>query len=247
MGGSHTDCAMTVVYDDRAVYVSTADTLVLADLHLDYALPATAETQSVVPSSLVPRYQRLLKRYDPAEVVIAGDIFETTHEPPTAAGEAFTTLCELAYEEGRKVVVTPGNHDRRGVDLLQWLPEPSTPEYRLQDDTTVVLHGNRTPTEPGDRFIVGHMHPMVETDVGRLPGYLVAPGAFHGAEVVVLPPFNSRVQGVTIRESLDGRANAPVVRDSRPFDGETTQCLAWDDEQQRVLCHSLDDIHEMAP
>lgn len=237
---------MTVVFDDRAVYVSESSTLVLADLHLDYAFPATADDQSIVPQSLVPRYQRLVERYDPDEVVIAGDIFETTHEPPEEAGAAFTEMCDIAYADGRRVVVTPGNHDRRGVDMFPILPEPSTPEYRLQDGSTIVLHGNRTPTERGERFVVGHLHPMLETDAGRVPGYLVAPEAFHGSEVIVLPPFNRRVRGVTLRESLTGRANAPIVRDSLPFDGSTTQCLGWDDSETRVICQSLDDVLDSA-
>ena len=229
-----------MIFDDCAVFDPVSETLVIADPHFDYPTHPSRGGGPLVSRTVLPRYRTLVSRYDPSEVVIAGDLFETTHEPPQEAAEAFTEMCDVAYERGARVVVTPGNHDRCGVDLLHVLPEPSTPECRLGDGETVVLHGNRSPSESASRFIIGHMHPVVECERGVLPSYLYAPEAFQGADVVVLPAFNYRVQGLPIPEALNGRANAPIVRDSLPF--SSAECIGWDAQEGRTVRFALEDV-----
>lgn len=228
-----------VAYRDRAVYLPGADALVLADLHLGRAEASNVDFPLGERDDLVDRLDSLLERFDPGEVVIAGDVLHSFGRVPVAVERSLQSFEETIDSAEADLVVTPGNHDSQLTIVYEG---SRSDEYRLEDGT-VVCHGHERPEATADRYVIGHDHPTIEIEGQRRPCYLYGHGVFetegteaddaaqgeNWADVLMLPPFNRLIRGVTVngthatdlQSPLARRLNEfhPVVRDA---DGDET-------------------------
>lgn len=199
---------------ERAVYLPGADALVLADVHLGRAAASSVESTLGGDADVVDRIRALLGRWDPATVVVAGDLLHSFSRVPRGVEEALAAVEASVEAAGGELVVTPGNHDA----LLERVYTGTRAEsYRLDDGETVVCHGHERPAVDGERFVVGHDHPALSVDGRKRPCFLYGPAAFEGADVVVLPAFTRLAPGATINRMRGGDFQSPLVRHPNGF------------------------------
>jgi len=201
---------------DRAVLLE--DVLVLADLHVGKAAAANVEAPVGAGADMVERFEALCTRFEPEEVVVAGDLLHSFETAPRLVEDTLDGVRRVAREAGARVVVTPGNHDTM-LDVV-W-GGPTASEYRVGD--TVVCHGHVEPDGDADRYLVGHDHPTITIEGHTRPCYLAGDGVYRGADLLVMPSFNRLVTGVEVNRMstaeflsplvTDADALAPVVRD----------------------------------
>ncbi|MFC7045159.1 metallophosphoesterase [Halobacteriaceae archaeon GCM10025711] len=203
---------MDAEYADRAVYLPAADALVLADLHVGRDAASNVELPLGERADLTDRLRRLLDRFRPATVVVAGDLLHTFDGVPDGVAETVADV-ESIVADAAGLVVTPGNHDA----MLDAVTEADrVAEHRLGDGT-VVLHGHEEPTVEADRYVVGHEHPAIVIEGTKRPCYLLGPDAYRGATVLVLPAFSRLARG-TVVNGLRGRdVLSPLVADVDAF------------------------------
>jgi hypothetical protein len=208
-----------VVYRDRAVYLPDADALVIADLHLGRAEASNVDFPLGERQDLVERLDALLDRFEPAEVVVAGDVLHSFGRVPVAVERSLGSILETIDDAGVDLVVTPGNHDSQLAVVYDGV---TTEEYRL-DDGTVVCHGHERPSAEADRYVIGHDHPTIEIEGKRRPCYLYGQGVFDAerganggagtrSDVLMLPPFNRLIRGVTVNGTHAADLQSPFVR-----------------------------------
>jgi len=214
-----------VVYRDRAVYLPDADVLVLADLHLGRAEASNVDFPLGERQDLVERLDALLNRFEPAQVVVAGDVLHSFGRVPVAVERSLQSLLATIDDAGVDLVVTPGNHDSQ---LAVVYDGATADEYRL-DDGTVVCHGHERPSSEADRYVIGHDHPTIEIEGKRRPCYLYGQGVFDAergesgggtdarADVLMLPPFNRLIRGVTVNGTHAADLQSPFVRRLEEF------------------------------
>jgi putative SbcD/Mre11-related phosphoesterase len=187
-------------YRDRAVYLD--GTLVLADTHFGKGEASTVEFPVGAGEDCVERLAGLLDRFDPEEVVLAGDVFHSFDYVPDSAAEALSGVRRTVRGAGARLVVIEGNHDTMlGAAYSGDLRD----EYELDTDgaeTVVVTHGHEEPDTPADAYVVGHDHPAIEIEGRKRPCFLVGDGAYRRSDVLVLPSFNRLVEGVSVNGRL---------------------------------------------
>ena len=214
-------------FADRAVFLD--GTLVLADLHLGKDARSEVEFSLGERTDLVSRLTALVERFDPEEVVFAGDLLHSFSTVPDDVPASLDALRRVAAEADAGLVVTPGNHDTM-LDSL-W-DGPSAAEHRL-DDGTVLCHGHATPELDAPRYVVGHDHPKITIEGDDWPCYLLGEGVYEGSDVLVLPAFTRLAGGVSVNGGY-GRGTfersplvtdidrfRPVVRDDRSDETRT--------------------------
>jgi metallophosphoesterase superfamily enzyme len=98
-------------FDERALYVDGDDVLVLADLHVGRAESSAVTLPMGEAADVRDRIDRLLARFRPAVVVVAGDV---VHTFGGVSDRSRTTLDELAAacrDSGATLELVAGNHD----------------------------------------------------------------------------------------------------------------------------------------
>lgn len=207
-----------VVFRDRAVYLPAHGTLVLADLHLGKGAASNVEWPVGERGDITDRFAALVQRFDPDEVVVAGDLLHSFSTLPRGVMGSVRELTSAAREAGARVLVTPGNHDAMLGEVWKG---PTAEEHRVGD--YVVTHGHVEPEGDADCYVVGHEHPTIEIEGKRRPCYLRAEDHYRGADLLVLPSFTRLAAGVVVngmdtrdfQSPLVTRADdlRPVVRD----------------------------------
>lgn len=202
---------------DRAVYLPDVETLVLADLHLGRDVTSPVDLSLGEREAIGGRLTSLLDRFDPAEVVFAGDVVHAFSHVPRGIRDAFSDLRDRVSAAGASLTVVRGNHDAMLEELTS-----SVPEHRLHDGT-VVCHGHEPPSSGGDRYVIGHDHPAIRIEGKRHPCYLFGESVYRGRHVLCLPAFNELARGTTVAglSAFDGRspllagidAFRPIVHD----------------------------------
>jgi putative SbcD/Mre11-related phosphoesterase len=224
---------MDPVYRDHAV--SLDGTLVLADLHFGKGAASNVEFPLGAEDDAVDRLGALLDRFDPEEVVLAGDVFHTFEYVPDAASEALGDVVEAVRESGARLVVVEGNHDAM---LDSAYAGEVREHYELSaaagasDERVVVCHGHEEPSVDADRYIIGHDHPAIVIEGQKRPCFLDGRGVYRRSDVLVVPSFNRMVAGV----SVNGRVGAsrpelsPLVTRVGEF-----RPVVWDAEAEETL------------
>ena len=197
---------------DRAVYLPDPSTLVLADVHLGKDAASNVEMRLGEREDVTRRFAALVERFDPDEVVIAGDLLHSFSSLPRGVAETLDELLGTAREAGARMVVTPGNHDAMLGDLWEG---PAEREYRVGD--WLVTHGHEAPESAADRYLVGHDHPAIEIEGQRRPCYLYGEGVYRGADVLVLPAFTRLAAGTPVNGARRGDLMSPLARDVGAF------------------------------
>jgi hypothetical protein len=202
----------SLAFDDRAVYLPAASTLVCADLHLGRAAASDVQSDLGEHDDLTARFGRLLERFEPDEVVVAGDLLHSFASLPRGVTETLQRLERDARETGARMVVTPGNHDTMLSGLWSG---PTETEYRVGE--WVVCHGHEEPELDGERYLVGHDHPTLAVEGQRHPCYLYGEGAYRGSDVLMLPCFTQLAAGVEVNRMRAAEFQSPLVTDTDRF------------------------------
>lgn len=196
-------------YRDRAVFVPELETLVVADVHLGRAATSNVEAPLGERDDVTERLAALCGHFDPAEVVIAGDLLHAFSTVPDGVAESVRALQETIRAAGARPVVTPGNHD--GLLAEVW-DGPVEPEYALGD--RVVCHGHEPPSTDAAGYVVGHDHPTIEIEGQRHPCFLVAEEAYRGADLLMLPAFTRLAPCVAVNRMRADEFDSPLVTDA---------------------------------
>lgn len=196
---------------DRAVYLPATGTLVCADLHVGRDAASDVEFRVGEHDDLTDRFERLLDRYDPEEVVFAGDLLHSFDRVPTGAAATVRAIADLAAERDCPVAVTPGNHDTMLEEL--WTG-PTVPEYAVGDGSIVVTHGHVQPATEAEWYVVGHDHPTIEIEGVRRPCFLCGPDQYDGSSVLMLPSFSRLPAGIRINERSAAAFQSPLVTET---------------------------------
>ena len=171
---------------DRAAYLPAADALVCSDLHVGRDETSDVAFRLGEHEDLLERFAALCRRYEPREVVVAGDLLHSFSGLPTGVVETVRALESAAADVGARFVVTPGNHDPMVADLCEG---PTPAAYRLDAgdgaagngevgdgsdgdvadarDGNVVQASDGDVDDAGETSIVvahGHVRPAVDAD-----------------------------------------------------------------------------------
>lgn len=196
-----------IEFADRAVYLPSADALVCADLHLGRDDAAPVELPLGERTRLPDRIDALLDRFNPAELVLAGDIVHAFEDIPAHVEDTLGGLIDAADAAGARPVLLEGNHD---AILSSIAPLQPTSAHRLQDGTLVV-HGHESPPEVDDitRIVFGHVHPAIVIEGRRRPCYLYDDHATPTR--LVLPAFNSLAPGTPLNDAQRSDLPSPLL------------------------------------
>ncbi|WP_075936742.1 metallophosphoesterase [Halosegnis longus] len=203
---------MERTYRDRAVYLPAAGTLVLSDLHIGRDESSNLELRVGEHGDLTARFERLLARFSPEEVVVAGDFLHSFSTLPRGVMETVRELKTACREAGARLVVTPGNHDAM-LDAV-W-DGPTHSEYRVGD--WVVCHGHEEPTADAEGYIVGHDHPAIDIEGQRRPCYLAGAGVYGDSDLLMLPAFTRLAGGVEVNAMYARHFDSPLVETTAPL------------------------------
>lgn len=198
-------------FTDRAVFLSEANALVIADLHIGRDATSSVSLPLGERQDLTTRFAALLDRFSPNEVVLAGDLLHAFDRLPDEAAETFADLRKLAEDADAKFVALRGNHDT----ALDRLADPLD-QHHLSDGT-LVCHGHEEPDSTAPRYIVGHDHPAIEIEGKRRPCYLWGPDTFRGSDVLVLPAFTRLASGAVVNGMWGSDFQTPLVSSSSTF------------------------------
>ena len=177
--------ANEIILDGRlCLFHKTERWLAVADLHFGYELSQRAAGW-MVPlwgmSSIADRLMALIDEYDPARLIVLGDL---VHDK-TAAAQAGQLLRDLGA--GCEVIVVAGNHDRRLRAQIEMLDSWQTEGF--------YFHHGHCAAEAGDRTqIIGHHHPAsVVTDGAGLR--LKCPAFVQESNCWIMPAFSPWAAG----------------------------------------------------
>jgi uncharacterized protein len=188
-----------LVFDARhAAWFPNERALAVADLHLGYAWAhrLSGQLMPITPSNdTLRRLQELQRHYEPAEIVVLGDIVHRAMALDVLEGE-IRELFE-ALSPHSQLTFLAGNHDRELQAVLKrWLLPIELIQSR-EVGRNLLAHGDAVP--PGERRIVmGHEHPAISIGDGvttsqKCPCFLVS------ETVIVLPAFSRWAAGTNIR------------------------------------------------
>jgi putative SbcD/Mre11-related phosphoesterase len=203
-----------VTFRDRAVYLERADALVLADTHLGRDESSNVQLRLGEDRDIVERVGALLERFEPAELVVAGDLLHSFSSVPRGVRESLRGLRAAADEADARTVVVPGNHDTMLAELWDG---PTTAAYTLTDGAreVCICHGHESPPETdADLYVVGHDHPTIEIEGKRRPCYLHGRGCYRDADLLMLPSFTRLAAGAPVNGMGTNDFMSPLVTDA---------------------------------
>ena len=198
------------ITNDRCLILDDGPTAVIGDLHLGYE-SALEDEGFFIPrinaESIRDSLNRILDRYEPARVVLLGDIKHDFRRSSYAARDEVKDTIKLISDAAETIVIR-GNHDNYLQNILSdigltALPHIDIGGFRLE-------HGHE---DSGIRpVIIGHEHPSVRIP-GELSGgmklqcYVVA----RKEGVIVIPPFSPFASGNDLNPGHDA-AMAPALK-----------------------------------
>ena len=234
---------LNVEFRDRGVYLPEADALVVADLHVGRAAASDVAYPLGEASDLSERLRALLDRFEPDEVVVAGDALHRFDRVSVATERSLAGLVDACRDAGARPAFVRGNHDTALDDAVVEATAPSDArddpvrdayelDARVRGDPVVVRHGHEAPPadESAGLYVVGHDHPTIGIEGNRHPCWLYAEAGFRGADVLMLPAFTRLAAGVEVNDMSAREFQSPFVTDAdalRPVvareDGDWTE------------------------
>ncbi len=184
----------------HAIYCRDGDALAIADLHLGYEASLQAEHVAMPRFQMKQIFERidwLLKRFDPATVIINGDL---KHEFSRNKGQEWDEVEELLDRlEGRDVIVVRGNHDNYLRNILAGRGLEMAESHTIPEGRITFRHGHLTGETWNGFMIFGHEHPVIRfrDEVGakvQLPCFLY--DETNG--LMVMPAFSPLASGTDV-------------------------------------------------
>jgi metallophosphoesterase superfamily enzyme len=207
-----------VAFGERAAYLRAHDALVLADPHVGRAEASAVSLPIGEREDLVGRLAGLVARFDPATVVVAGDVVHTFDRVSDRSRGTLTALGDVCEASGARFELVAGNHDSAlasawdGAVHEEYVLDAAADEPDAS--STVVCHGHEAPSAAADRYVVGHVHPTIEIEGDRRPCFLRGEGAYRGADLLVLPAFTRLAPGVAVNDMRTEAFDCPLVTDA---------------------------------
>ena len=198
------------ITNDRCLILEDGPTAVIGDLHLGYESALESEGMFIPRTnteSVRDALNRIIDRYEPARIVLLGDIKHDFRRSSYQSREDVRNIVKLV-DEAAEAVVIKGNHDNFlqnilssiGINALDYIDIMG---YRLE-------HGH---VDSGIRpVIIGHEHPSVKIP-GELSGsmklqcYVVS----KKDGVIVIPPFSPFASGNDLNPGADA-VMAPALK-----------------------------------
>jgi uncharacterized protein len=182
----------------RAAWFPNERVLAVADLHLGYAWAhrLSGQLMPIPPTNdTLDRLVELQREYQPAEIVVLGDIVHRAMNLAVLEEE----MRELfnALSPASRLTFLAGNHDRDLQKVLkQWLL-PIVLAASREVGANVLVHGDAA-MNADRRVVMGHEHPAISIGDGvttsqKCPCFLIS------ETVIVLPAFSRWAAGTNIR------------------------------------------------
>ena len=210
----------------RAVYLESADAVVVADLHLGRESQSQVEVPLTATDDIRERVAVLRETFAPATVVFAGDVLHSFGSLSVPARQAVETLYTDCTDAGIETIAVTGNHDTR---LEECWPGGVETAVTLADGT-VVCHGHEEPAVSGDRYLIGHDHPALSIEGVRRPCFLFGESQYRGGDLVVMPAFTQWAGGVELNHRSASDLGSPLLTDLDPM-----QPVVWDSDSEESL------------
>ncbi|OIB56394.1 metallophosphoesterase [Natrialba sp. SSL1] len=215
----------------RAAFVPTAETLVIADLHLGRGRSSAVDAPIDAAESIQSRLTALLEHTGATTVVVAGDLLHAFNYVPQGVAESLGVLESTVESAEASLIVTPGNHDSMLSSVFEGETRPvweleHEDEHKRELETTAiaVCHGHEEPDHDADLYVVGHDHPALSIEGRKKPCFLFGPAAYDGADVLMLPAFTELAGGATVNGMRARDFQSPLVTDADAF-----HPIVWDD------------------
>lgn len=196
--------AEVVMRCSGALWLPTAGTLVVADLHLEKGSSYAARGQMLPPYDTRETLRRLEAEalaLAPTTIVLLGDTFHDHRSEDRLAGDDAARLASLAA--GRSLVWVVGNHDADGPRRLPG---------EVADEMAILGLAFRHEPTPGAqrREVAGHLHPAARV---RAPRGTVRRRCFiTDGERAILPAFGAYAGGLNVRDAaFDGMFGRPPL------------------------------------
>jgi len=216
-----------VDYLPRAVSLSAADALVVADLHVGRSEASEVEFPLGERRDLLERLRALLAAADPETVVFAGDVLHRFGTVSERSRETVERLAEACRDAGSRPVFVRGNHDT-ALDAVRG--DVRDAYVAGEDPRIVVCHGHEEPSVDADAYVIGHDHPAIEIEGQRRPCFLHVPAAYRDADLLVVPAFSRLAAGVTINDARAGDLLSPLLDDL-----DDVRPVVYDEEREEAL------------
>jgi len=215
-----------VAFGERAAYLDPHDALVVADLHVGRGEASAVSLPIGERADLVDRLRGHLARFDPATVVVAGDVVHTFDRVSDRSLGTLEALRDACGASGADCELVAGNHD---AALAGAWDGPVHEEYVLgpadgkggdavdadpDAPRTVVCHGHEAPSTRADRYVIGHVHPTIGIEGDRRPCFLRGEGVYRGADLLALPAFTRLAPGVAVNDMGTNAFDSPLVTDA---------------------------------
>ncbi|ELY99531.1 metallophosphoesterase [Natrialba asiatica] len=225
------------VLRSRAAFFPDSATLVVADLHLGRGVSSAVDAPIAdsTNASSRARLDAVLAELGPAAVVVAGDLLHAFDRVPRGVTDALAALESTVADADASLVVTSGNHDAMLSSVFDGetraacrLPPAGKNENESENtseaqESVVVCHGHEPPTLDATLYVVGHDHPALSIEGRKRPCFLFGPGAYDGADVLMVPAFTELAAGATVNSMSARDFQSPLVTDANAF-----HPIVWD-------------------
>jgi DNA ligase-associated metallophosphoesterase len=177
------------LHPHKAIYWPARRTLLLSDLHLGkgaHFRKAGIPVPLAVTDDNFTRLRELIDVFNPARILLLGDLFHSNHN------HVWRTFCDFTHAyEGIDFELVPGNHDILSAAAYAAARLILRPEVYVVDTLALSHH----PLEPedlpaGTYNIYGHLHPCVRL-VDATGNGLKLPAFFFGSNGGILPAFGA--------------------------------------------------------
>lgn len=203
----HRSVVQQARFAERTVYLPEADALVLSDLHIGRDEHSAVTLPLGEREDLCARLTADIERFEPEDVVFAGDILHDFRGASVATGQSLERLATICESAGATPLLVVGNHD----PLLPSVWRGEVHDAVTLEDETVVCHGHEIPDAGGERYLIGHDHPVIEVEGARRPCFLWGPEAYRGADLLMLPSFTRLAAGVPVDRLANQGFQSPLI------------------------------------
>ena len=182
---------------DCALWLERPRALVISDLHLGYEAAALEKGVSLPRFQkrvMAERLNKLLDRYSPERLVIAGDL---KHEFSRNLEQEWREIREVLQLIAAKTtpVLVQGNHDNFLATITSKFDLDLHLKHQVGDFT--IAHGHENVAVRGT-LVMGHEHPAVK--IRQFAAVVSAPAFVVAEDLIILPAFSPLALGVDVNE-----------------------------------------------
>lgn len=189
--------------DYTAIFNNTA---IVSDMHLGYPREITAV------NTMKKRLLSLIHSHSINKICFNGDTF---HDFPFYQ-DGINMISDIQNETNIDIICTVGNHEEKvggltSQDVSFNCNVVNEFVFTHNNKKVTAFHGHKTPTNPADIFVIGHIHPEVKNGAITYPCVLYKQNAYHKSDVIILPSFgqlSSQSDYTTVPTN-----HAPIIKD----------------------------------